>query len=433
MDEEIRNDPEGKKDIAGRMKGFCGRHPVMAFFITCLAAGFFLSVIYTGLSLLQDMSYGIGLTDLMKAPVYMFSGSFFFGLFFVYPLLISLVDLKGIFDLENSRTYHVFALMTIVSGIFMSKLYLDLSDIMIVDWSEQLYNQQMHSPVLTKAIVPLIAIGVLAFFAYLILAGKRAYEMPPLLIVICMAVLYVWGIICILWCIQISGGKDKAFPADSLPLMVLPLDCLLIIGREIRIKIVEWNKEAGSHSQKEWTGRWNALLRRAEFWPLYALIATLPILGVILCVLALFGQAPDILIRAFTETADWRLSEKIAVPNIQYDEHYLCTVAAGGDERIVKPLRMGERHGHRVVVNRQLQIANAFEQVLEERMPKTHRVIRHVYDTYGFPIARAINKKWICDLVYLLMKPLEWSFLAVLYLADVHPEDRIAVQYLPKR
>jgi hypothetical protein len=30
------------------------------------------------------------------------------------------------------------------------------------------------------------------------------------------------------------------------------------------------------------------------------------------------------------------------------------------------------------------------------------------------------------------MKPLEWAFLAVLYLVDVHPENRIALQYTGK-
>lgn len=30
------------------------------------------------------------------------------------------------------------------------------------------------------------------------------------------------------------------------------------------------------------------------------------------------------------------------------------------------------------------------------------------------------------------MKPLEWLFLIVLYLTEVHPEDRIALQYTGK-
>lgn len=34
------------------------------------------------------------------------------------------------------------------------------------------------------------------------------------------------------------------------------------------------------------------------------------------------------------------------------------------------------------------------------------------------------------DLIYYLMKPLEWLFLLVLYLVDRKPENRIAMQYI---
>ena len=122
-----------------------------------------------------------------------------------------------------------------------------------------------------------------------------------------------------------------------------------------------------------------------------------------------------------------------APPNVEMDEHYLCTVAAGGHEKIVKPIRMGERHGHRIVVNRQLLIANAFEQVLEEKTPKMHRTIRNFYDKHGYPIARHIRTKTMADVVYFLMKPLEWIFLIVLYMTDPRPENRIATQYISKQ
>lgn len=85
-----------------------------------------------------------------------------------------------------------------------------------------------------------------------------------------------------------------------------------------------------------------------------------------------------------------------------------------------------------MIVNRQLCIANAFEQVLEERTPGFHRALRHFYDTYGFPVARLIHSKYTADAVYFIMKPLEWIFLCVLYLTDAHPENRIAVQYIGK-
>ena len=54
-------------------------------------------------------------------------------------------------------------------------------------------------------------------------------------------------------------------------------------------------------------------------------------------------------------------------------------------------------------------------------------------DTYGFPVANLIRTKWAADVVYFIMKPLEWIFLIVIYLCDVSPENRIAVQYLPKK
>ena len=134
--------------------------------------------------------------------------------------------------------------------------------------------------------------------------------------------------------------------------------------------------------------------------------------------------------QAWTNTADWAFSQKIPPQNLIIDEHYLCTVAAGGHEKVVKPQRMGVRHGHPVVVNRQLCIANAFEQVLEEKTPRFHRFLRRNYDRYGYPFAKHIKKKWAMDLIYYLMKPLEWLFLLVLYLVDHKPENRIAMQYI---
>ena len=200
-------------------------------------------------------------------------------------------------------------------------------------------------------------------------------------------------------------------------------------------KVREW----GTISMEKYKIRENPFLRacdnlldRATLWPVLAFLLMFPLLGVLIIILLLFGQAPDAVIKAWTETSDWKLSMREAPQNVYYDEHYLCTVAAGGHRNVVKPIRKGIRHGHAVIVNRQLCVANAFEQVLEERTPRFHRAVRHFYDTYGFPVARLIKSRYAADLVYFLMKPLEWIFLIVLYLVDVHPENRIAVQYMGK-
>ena len=139
------------------------------------------------------------------------------------------------------------------------------------------------------------------------------------------------------------------------------------------------------------------------------------------------------MILAFTKTSDWILSGEIAPPPVAYDTHYLCTVSLRGHRKLVKPIRYGIRRGEKIVVNRQLCVANAFEQLIEEKTPRLHRKIRNFYDTYGYPISKHINSAWSADVVYLIMKPLEWFFVAVLYLCDVNPEDRIHSQYLPKK
>lgn len=167
------------------------------------------------------------------------------------------------------------------------------------------------------------------------------------------------------------------------------------------------------------------------FW--LAIPAMVPVLAVLALILVVFGQRPDGVILAFTKTSDWILSGEIAPPPVAYNTHYLCTVSLRGHKKLVKPIRFGVRRGEKIVVNRQLCVANAFEQLLEERMPGFHRAVRTFYDTYGYPISKHINSAWSADVVYLLMKPLEWIFVFVLYLFDAKPEDRICRQYLPKR
>ena len=269
---------------------------------------------------------------------------------------------------------------------------------------------------------------------FVVLATRKMENTPPLVSVLAIAAMYPAAISCVIWCLHIwpLDHRDEF----TFPLMVLPINLIIMMCSLIREKIIEWNdisakQLADGGIENAGAVRHKGFLGKAQNWPLVALLLMLPLLGIVLGVSVLLGQRPDALIATWTETADWNLSQMIPPPNVIVDEHYLCTVAAGGHEKIVKPLRMGERHGHRVVVNRQLEIANAFELVLEWKTPRLHRVIRRFYDKYGFPLARCIRTKTACDVVYILMKPLEWIFVTVLYLTLAHPENVIAVQYLP--
>ncbi|MBN1610711.1 MAG: hypothetical protein JW940_29040 [Polyangiaceae bacterium] len=112
------------------------------------------------------------------------------------------------------------------------------------------------------------------------------------------------------------------------------------------------------------------------------------------------------------------------------DCHYLCTVAARGHARIVRPLRLGRRHGRPILVNRQLAVANAFEDLLRERWPRFGAWARRIYDRLGPDICRFIRSPWLSDAVYVGMKPLEWGFyVAPLVFDPGPPEVRIDRMY----
>lgn len=162
----------------------------------------------------------------------------------------------------------------------------------------------------------------------------------------------------------------------------------------------------------------------------------IPIFILVDTVLLLFGQRPDALILAFTQTYHFHFSEMTHLcEGVSCGGHYLCSVAAKGHHRVVKPFRMGVRGGKPIICNRQLLVANAFEEVIQERFPKLHRHIRRQYDLVGDFIHKDYSpyeNKFLCDFIYIMMKPLDWGFRLFLYTFEKDPETRIARQYLPK-
>lgn len=361
------------------------------------------------------------------------------GVFVLYPLIITLLNCFFIFRRKVSeikiKAEKTVELVTIILGSFFSMLYLTFgfSDIRFADWNEVIYNSQLHSPINKSTLPTIILIALIALSGYFILRYIPLKKMPPLIIVLAISAMYLGIIECIIWSIQLFQR--------SIVIMVLclfPFNFIIIAVKTVKDLVIQWKdehpikEEVKKHKDNPMLLYLINILRNSTNWPWLSLLFMVPLLGVIIAILALFGQAPDSVIKAWTETADWNLSQRIAPQNIQVDEHYLCTVAAGGHKKVVKPLRLGRRHGHEVIVNRQLCIANAFEQILEERVPSMHRFIRSLYDNYGYPFAKHIHSPYIADIIYVLMKPAEWFFIFVIYLCDVKPENRIAVQYLPK-
>lgn len=357
----------------------------------------------------------------------------FFGVFLVYPLILTCLNLFFIFGSQNDpvviRKSKHFEYLTLTLGSVYSIIILPFTNIVFVDWQEALVNRQLHTPIWSQGAITILSCAAVGIAGYLFLSAVSLRKVPPLLPVLAIGAMYIGMFQCILWIIQVFQNNLISFY-----LCLFPFNLILIGIHTIRRKVEEWNNDESKEIKKfhnPYLERINKKVVDSSKWPGLAFLFMWPLLGALVCFLLLFGQRPDNIIKAWTETSNWNLSTKVSPQNIYYDEHYLCTVAAGGHPKIVKPIRKGMRHGHEVIINRQLCIANAFEQVMEEYTPVFHRHIRKFYDKYGFPVARAIRSPYIADVVYILMKPLEVMFLLVLYTVDVNPENRIAVQYLP--
>lgn len=368
----------------------------------------------------------------------------FFGLFLIYPFVLTVLNLFFLFytkkDTEWNKKARQIEYLTVFLGVIFSGLANAISEIQFdADWQEVLVNDQMHTPIWTQAYPTVIVLSLVGIAGYLFLSCVHVNKVPPLAIVLGIASMYIGVTQCILWIVQMLENQlfnKGLYIYLYLYLCLFPFNCIVLAGSTIRRLVWEWQQE---QEKKEIVYKNKTLqvinqkLMDSRKWPLFALVLMLPLLGILIGILVLCGQQPDAIIRAWTETSDWNLSQRVAPQNVYVDMHYLCTVAAGGHKNVVKPIRLGERHGHEVVVNRQLCVANAFEQILEEKTPRFHRHVRHFYDTYGFPIAKKIRSPYTADFVYFVMKPLEWFFLLVLYLTDTDPENRIALQYMPPK
>jgi hypothetical protein len=165
-------------------------------------------------------------------------------------------------------------------------------------------------------------------------------------------------------------------------------------------------------------------------------ILLIPVIVLLSLFLILFGQKPDSIIKAFTDTYKHGFSQlDYMCDNVECGGHFLCSVGANGHKNIVKPIRYGERNANKIICNRQLLISNAFEELLQENFPAVHKIIRQHYNKVGNTIHkyyRIFNNKLVSDIVYIAMKPLEMLFLLALYTFDSKPENRIAMQYLSK-
>ena len=350
----------------------------------------------------------------------------------IFPFVVTAENIICLVRKDTpQKKKHKWTLITLIAGTLLSAAV--LSAISSFRWDEPVvigeYFTELHEPFYEKNVLSLCLFALAAMVCLYLL--DRGRVMPPLAAVICVSGVYGGIILGLFYISQLAVNilNDLNLLVAVGYLILFPVNIFIISARVIRETVLLYTtyfRENDIESKNRLDGFLRSSLEKAAGWVLFPLIGLIPFTGVLVCLCILCGQGPFGIIRAFTNTSDWTYSTMISPPPVEYEGHYLCTVAVNGHERVVKPLRLGVRHGVVIGVNRQLCAANAF---IEDKAPRLHRLVRHIYDKYGYPVSKHITTRLRADIVYILMKPLEWLFVAVLYLFDRDPESRIAMQY----
>ncbi|MCX2476790.1 hypothetical protein OQZ33_20830 [Pedobacter sp. MC2016-05] len=284
-----------------------------------------------------------------------------------------------------------------------------------------------YTPFASRHLPTLLVFFVLAVFG-LIKLWYKGRSLPPLLFSLFVVFVIIGIPISIAVIMQASTNTEQS--GETFLFALLPFS-YIVTAVVVLTKIVI--AEAGTANTKTYRNKFlnylNQKLAKTGRQPLLIFAMLIPVFAIIVAILMLFGQDANSITKVFTETTTWAFSQKTHPPFLDHNGHYLCTVAVCGTPSIVKPLRLGKRHGHEIIVNRQLLIANAFEELIQENAPRLHKVIRDFYDKYGYPLSRKITTAKASNAVYILMKPLEYFFLMVLYLCSAKPEEKINKQY----
>lgn len=344
----------------------------------------------------------------------------------------------------------VFGIMSFkkIKGIIPMREIL-LATLYVLSFGLFLLGLMLHDQEYTHAIDPIdtcyIPFGgkhILSLFIYFMLYHIAAVfiwikgrKLPPLTLVLMLVFLMISLVINTLVLIQVLfhdttsidmyKGNDGTFLFIFTPLLSLLIGILLLL----KVIRAEHNSAENRIFKNAFLQKCNSYLAEKYSETTWALILLLPTFIAITLILILFGQDYNSLVKVFTDTTTWTFSQKMHPPVLEHRGHYLCTVAAKGNPGIVKPVKIGQRHGHPIIVNRQLQIANAFEELIQDMAPGCHRFIRRNYDKYGLNLSLKINTERASNITYLAMRPLEWFFLVLLYLCCVQPEEKIKKQY----
>ncbi|MBC7868531.1 MAG: hypothetical protein H7X88_13430 [Gloeobacteraceae cyanobacterium ES-bin-316] len=339
------------------------------------------------------------------------------------PLLVSLFDFFG-FLIKGKRVVNIVIIRVVEIAAFLILPYMYIS---LDEKNDCCGDSAAFSPEHRLTIWVIISLCLVAYFY----SSYRKLISTPIIEIAVNSFLLVGIALNIFIAFQ---TKDTTLAiGGNLPIILL---AVLVLAKNQRTFIEQSQELEFSPKNKLEYLAWKILNLQPIIKLPIIFILCLPVLVIVSAILLLVGQKPDSIIRAFTDTYKHGFSQwDYKCDNVQCGGHYLCSVAANGHAKIVKPERRGIRNGQNIICNRQLLISNAFEDLIKDGLPFLHKPIRKQYDKVGNFIHRyygIFNNKFVSDFIYILMKPLEWLFLLTLYTFDRKPENRIGKQYISK-
>ena len=239
----------------------------------------------------------------------------------IIPALLTIFNIINLFKKKKIKENFI-DYTTFILGIFLTVFWYIVQD--FKDYTEGLrlggFEIEVHSPIASWSMPTVFGIFAVGLISY-ILIRKRKLNLPPLAIVCAMSGTVICSIYMVMFIIQIS----KNFDIIEVPFFsIFPINYILCSLRA-QIEIMKVYKEQNLE-QKEYKNKilnkCSKILYDTDNWPILAIILSIPLMALLICILVLFGQRPDEAIKAFLETSDWTLSAKVSPPSVTYDAHY---------------------------------------------------------------------------------------------------------------
>lgn len=218
------------------------------------------------------------------------------------PLFFTVINVIRLFEnAPKELDRPLFDVLTVVIGSLLSVFDLDVLGLGVEYDVPLTVHGEFHTPIAGEYRFSFFFLFFIAMVC-IVLLSVITKRKPPLFAAMLIAGVYMGNVLDILLVIQLLKNMDNFF---TVMMLVFPMNYMLMSVRLIRREIKAQTGYLSNSAEKSGFMGWlNKLLTKSLGWYLISFVAMIPLLAVMLLILVLFGQRPDSIVKAFTETAD---------------------------------------------------------------------------------------------------------------------------------